>query len=297
MPAPTTLQSLAARKEALLPPGTNAYRLADGTPWRGVYIDSLAGRYLVSLRDVELPPALRAELLADGRDVYIKHLSKGDKSAPVPLLPPTQPQRFIVQECGVRYMLDMQAGYSQGLFIDQRNNRAELRRLSRPGDTVLNLFAYTGAFSVCAALGGATTTTLDLAAPCLDWCRENMMLNSISPADHFFCKGDALRWLSTFRRQGRRFTGIVLDPPTFSRADKGRIWRVESHYGELVARAAACLMPGGWILCTTNCRKITPAAFRAQVTAAAPAGASITSAPMPPDFDGDPYLKTLRIHT
>lgn len=292
----TTLLSLAAAKERLLPPGTNTYRVADGAPWPGVFIDSLAGRLLVSLRDVELPPTLRSELEASGRDVYIKHLAKGDKEAPAPLLPPVQPTRFSVQENGVHFMMDMQAGYSQGLFIDQRNNRAELRRRCRPGSAVLNLFAYTGAFSVCAALAGATTTTLDLAQPCLNWCRENMELNGIAPDKHYFCKGDALHWLARFARQGRLFDAIVLDPPTFSRDDKGRIWRAERDYGALVARAAACLAPGGFMLCTTNCRKLSPTGFRSLVASGAP-GARLSSAPMPADFDGEQYLKTQWLYT
>ena len=296
-----TLTALAARKAQLLPPGTDAYRVADGSPWPGIFIDSLAGRWLISLRDVaELPADLQQQLRAAGGDIYIKRLSKGDKCAPEPLLDagataPAQPTRFPVQENGgVRYLLNMQAGYSQGLFIDQRDNRAEVRRRCRPGDAVLNLFAYTGAFSVSAALGGATTTTLDLAQPCLNWCRENMKLNGIDPDRHYFCKGDALHWLSRFARQGRLFQGIVLDPPTFSRDDKGRIWRAERDYGELVAKAAACLAPGGWMLCTTNCRKLSHAEFRRLVADGAP-GATLRSAPMPPDFDGEPYLKTLWI--
>lgn len=291
------LMRLAERKQKLLPPGTNAWRVADGSPWPGVFIDSLAGRLLVSLRDVEeLPHDLQQELDQCGCDVYIKHLSKGDKTAPTPLSPPLQPTRFPIQENGVTYLLDMQAGYSQGLFIDQRNNRAELRRRCRPGNHVLNLFAYTGAFSVSAALAGATTTTLDLAQPCLNWCRENMLQNGIDPAQHYFCKGDALHWLERFAHQGRRFDIIVLDPPTFSRDDKGRIWRAERDYGDLVARAMACLIPSGWLLCTTNCRKLSPAAFRALVATGAP-GAKLSAAPMPFDFDGEPYLKTLFVNT
>lgn len=295
MAAPGTLGSLAARKERQLLPATNTYRVADGAPWPGVFIDSLAGRLLVSLRDVPLPDALRSELLACGKDVYIKHLAQGEKAAPEPLRPPALPTRFAVQENGVHYMLDMQAGYSQGLFIDQRDNRAELRRLCRPGEAVLNLFAYTGAFSVCAALAGAITTTLDLAQPCLSWSRENMELNGIDPASQFFCKGDALHWLERFSRQGRQFHTIVLDPPTFSRDDKGHVWRAERDYGELVAKATMCLAPGGRMLCTTNCRKLTPAAFRALVSKGAP-GARITPVPMPFDFDGEQYLKTLWIN-
>ena len=76
---------------------------------------------------------------------------------------------------------------------------------------VLNTFAYTGAFSVYAALGGAQTTTLDLAQPCLEWARENFRLNGMDPAGQYFCKGDVLHWLERFARQGRTFHGIILD--------------------------------------------------------------------------------------
>ncbi|MBR5878222.1 MAG: class I SAM-dependent rRNA methyltransferase, partial [Akkermansia sp.] len=193
---------------------------------------------------------------------------------------------------GVNYLMDMGAGYSQGIFLDQRDNRAELRRLCRPGMKVLNTFAYTGAFSVCAALSGAQTTTLDLAQPCLSWCRENMALNDIDPDDHYFCKGDALHWMDRFARQGRRFDIIVLDPPTFSRDEKGHVWRVEKDYDHLVNLAAACLAPHGRILCSTNCRKLTMPAFRRMVSAGIP-GAQLVSVPMTFDFDGEDYLKCI----
>ena len=118
-----------------------------------------------------------------------------------------------------------------------------------------------------------------------------MQLNGIDPAEHYFCKGDTLHWLDRFAKQGRTFDGIVLDPPTFSRDEKGKIWRVEKDYGKLVAKAAACVAPGGWILCTTNCRKVSERDFHQLVSSGAP-GAKITAAAMPFDFDGEPYLKT-----
>lgn len=284
-------ERLRARR-AEVPVDTDAYRVLDGTAWRGVFIDSLAGRLLVSLRDTELPAALEEQLRACGLPVYLKRLDNDLKLPPRQILGEPLPPRFGVTENGVTYLLDLSAGYSQGLFLDQRLNRAEVRRRCRRGMRLLNTFAYTGAFSVCAALAGAETTTLDLAQPCLNWCRENMALNGIDPALHHFCKGDTLHWLERFERQGRRFDAIILDPPTFSRDAKGRIWRVESDYDRLVARAAACLAPQGWLLCTTNCRKLSHAAFRNRVAAGIP-GAQLSPAPMPPEFDGENYLKGL----
>ncbi len=287
------LQQLLAVRERELPPHTNAFRVHDGTRWPGIFIDALADRLLVSLRDCELPAPLKEMLAETGCSTYLKRLDKDVKQAPQYLgtsCPPAP--RFEIEENGVRYLMDMEAGYSQGIFLDQRDNRAELRRRCRPGMTLLNTFSYTGAFSVCAALAGACTTTLDLAQPCLNWCRENMALNGIDSNEHHFCKGDTLHWLDRFARQGRVFDAIVLDPPTFSRDEKGRIWRVESDYGKLVAKAAACLAPGGWLLCTTNCRKLSDKGFRRLVAEGAPHG-RLTASPMPFDFDGEPYLKTL----
>ena len=286
------LQNLLKQRLARLPEGTDAFRVADGKPWPGVFIDALADRLLVSLRDAELPAALKEELRATGRPVYVKQLDKDVKLPPTFLCGPEVPPRFVIQENGVRYLMDMGAGYSQGIFLDQRDNRAELRRICRPGMKVLNTFAYTGAFSVCAALAGAQTTTLDLAQPCLSWCRENMALNDIDPDEHYFCKGDALHWMDRFARQGRRFDVIVLDPPTFSRDEKGHVWRVEKDYDHLVNLAAACLAPGGRILCSTNCRKLTMAAFRRMVADGIPT-ASLIPVPMPFDFDGEDYLKCI----
>ncbi len=284
-------QTLAARR-AQLPLGTDAFRLLDGTLWPGVFVDVLADRFLVSLRDVALPQTLRRELEATGVPVYLKQLSQDDKRPPQQMAGPELPLRFCISENGLRFMMDMSTGYSQGIFLDQRDNRARLRSLCKPGMTVLNTFAYTGAFSVYAAAAGAKTTTLDLAQPCLDWCRENMQLNGIDPAEHFFCKGDALSWMGRFARKEYRFDIIVLDPPTFSRDEKGHVWKAERHYDMLVALAAACLKPQGCLLCTTNCRRLSSESFRSMVAAGIP-GARLRAVSMPFDFDGEPYLKIL----
>lgn len=293
---PFSLQQVLAERRARVPAGTDAFRVLDGTVWPGVFVDALADRLLVSLRDVAVPRELAEQLRACGATVYVKRLDKDVKEAPQHFCGPEQELQFPIMENGVRYLMDMGAGYSQGIFLDQRDNRAEVRRRCVPGSTLLNTFSYTGAFSVCAALAGATTTTLDLAQPCLTWARRNMEKNGLDPSQHYFCKGDVLHWLERFARQGRKFDGIVLDPPTFSRDEKGRIWRVEKDYGKLVAKAAACLAPGGWILCTTNCRKLTDRDFRAMVATGAP-GCRLAASPMTFDFDGEQYLKTIWVNS
>lgn len=286
------LNKLIAQKEKQLPAATNAYRISDGHPWTDVFVDALADRLLVSTRLDELPEPLMKELAAMGRPVFLKSLDKDVKKAPVQIFGEALPLRFEILENGVSYLMDMESGYSQGIFLDQRDNRRKLRARCSRGMKVLNTFAYTGAFSVCAALAGAQTTTLDLARPCLDWCKENMLLNGIDPADHYFCKGDTMHWLERFAAQGREFDAIILDPPTFSRDDKGRVWRVERDFYSLVEKAIACLSPRGFLICTSNCRKLSHDDFYQLVSFGA-AGYKVTAEPMPFDFDGEDYLKCI----
>lgn len=274
---------------------TDALRLIDGEGdgLPGLFLDEFAGRWLFSTSAAGLPAPVQKWARASGRPAYHKKLDRHEREAPRHLAGPALEEPFEVVEHGLRFGISFQSGYSQGLFLDQRDNRQRVRERTRPGDTVLNTFAYTGAFSVAAASGGALTTTLDLSQHYLDWARENFRRNQQDHERQHFCKGDTFHWLRRFARQGRLFTGIVLDPPTFSRDDRGRVFRAERDYGELVALASGCLAPSGWLLCTTNCRRLSRRAFTRIVAEAMPGPVDLVEHPMPPDFTGEPYLKTV----
>ncbi|WP_226895553.1 class I SAM-dependent methyltransferase [Luteolibacter marinus] len=267
----------------------------DGLP--GLELEDFAGRWLLSTRDRRPPAQLLAWLEDQQRPVYWKRLDQQQKESPTPLFGPRQNEPFTAGESGLQFEISFQSGYSQGIFLDQRDNRAELRSRLSPGDTLLNTFAYTGAFSVFAASAGATATTLDLAQPYLDWAKRNFQLNGIDPAEHYFCKGDTFHWLARFAKQGRRFTGIVLDPPTFSRDKDGKVFRVEKDYGRLLELALACLTPGGFLLSSTNCRTLSPRMFERQLREVAPRTVQTRHAPMPADFTAEPYLKSIWLET
>jgi len=291
------LSNSVKKRKNTLDSSTNALRLVDGEGdgLPGIFIDTYADRWVVATRTRHLPEDVKAWLKkegAQGRSVYWKQLDQHEKESPQHLAGPKQEGAFIAKESGVRYRIDFQAGYSQGIFLDQRLNRQRVRKFSAPGKTVLNTFAYTGAFSVCAGLGGAITTTLDLSQVYLDWAKENFRANDLNPEDHYFCKGDTFHWLKRFARQGRTFDGIILDPPTFSRDDKKKVFRVEKDYDRLVALAFDCLSPGGWMLCCTNCRKLDPRDFVKMVRQGAP-GCNVIAQPMPPEYTGENYLKSL----
>jgi len=293
------LEAALAKRVPLRQPGTDVLRLIDGEGdgLPGLELEDFAGRWLLSTRDRTPPREMVDWLREKKRSVYWKRLDQQQKESPAHLCGPEQEDPFTIHESGLAFEISFQSGYSQGIFLDQRDNRAELRSRLAPGTTLLNTFAYTGAFSVFAAAAGATATTLDLAQPYLDWAKRNFVLNGFDPAEHYFCKGDTFHWLARFAKQGRKFDGIVLDPPTFSRDKDGKVFRVEKDYGLLAKLAFDCLAPGGFLLASTNCRTLSPRAFEVQVRGATKKVVKTRHAPMPPDFTGEPYLKSLWVDT
>ncbi|MEO8613988.1 MAG: class I SAM-dependent methyltransferase [Luteolibacter sp.] len=289
------LQNAVAKRASLLDPETDAVRLIDGSGdgIPGLILEVFAGRWLVSTPDDRLDPKVREWLRDQGISCYWKRLDQHQKESPTHLCGPETNGPFLMRENGIPLEVSFQSGYSQGIFLDQRNNRAEVRKLMTPGKRLLNTFAYTGAFSISAAMAGAETTTLDLSQPYLDWAKRNFSHNGLDPAAHHFCKGDSFHWLKRFAKQGRTFDGIVLDPPTFSRDEKGKVFRVEENFGELAALAADLLTPDGWLLCSTNCRNLPLNDFQRQLRSAVHRPMSARHADMPPDFSGDPYLKSV----
>jgi 23S rRNA (cytosine1962-C5)-methyltransferase len=293
------LGALARRAAYGLPDGeTNALRVvhgeADGLP--GVAVDSFDGHWLVQTRDQPWPKWLEGTKAEAGwRSLSWKRLDQHDKQSPVPMAGDVPDGVFRVRELGLEYEIDFGAGYSQGLFIDQRVQKARLLERMEPGQRFLNLFSYTCAFSVLAASRGAVTTSVDLSRPFLEWGKRNFGLNGLDEGAHFFCRGDAGEWLPRFAAKGRNWHGIVLDPPTFSRNADGGVWRVERDLPGMVAACLQVLEPGGWLMVSTNHHALTPGQFRSLVTrGSAVAGRPVMTweaGSLPPDFPGVPYLK------
>ncbi len=166
----------------------------------------------------------------------------------------TLPMEVSVTENGLRYGLDFAAGYSAGLFIDQRANRSFVRRMGTK--RLLNTFAYTCSFSVVAASTGAQTVSVDLSRKSLDRGRENFALNSLPDEGHQFIADDVLDVLPRLARRSDRFDCIILDPPTFSRGNKGRRFQVEEDLETLVSAALELATQDARILLSTNCTRL-----------------------------------------
>jgi 23S rRNA (cytosine1962-C5)-methyltransferase len=156
-----------------------------------------------------------------------------------------------ISEHGRRFLVDVLAGQKTGFFLDQRENRDRVGALAR-GRDVLNTFAYTGGFSVAAALGGAKrVTTLDLAGPAVDVARRNFVLNGLDPAAHEFVVRDAFDALAELAEAPPRHDLIVLDPPSFAPSRKA-VPRALKAYEKLNELALRALPAGGW-LATASC--------------------------------------------
>jgi len=265
----------------------------------GLVIDNFAGRWLAQTKGDTLPDWLAGCAEEHACALWWKRLDQSVREPPVWVAGDRAESPFVMRENGVQFEIDFTAGYSQGIFLDQRLNRAEVMGRSRSDKTLLNLFAYTCAFSVMAAQGGAISTSLDLSGRYLDWGKRNFQLNGHDPDRHFFCKGDALSWLSRWAKSGRSFDGVIADPPTFSRNEKSKIWRVEKDYARLVELVAGVVAPNGWALFCTNFRGIDRDRFFREIESGVlSAGRVITAmkeAEMPPEYTGEQYLKSVWI--
>ncbi len=165
------------------------------------------------------------------------------------------PDDLTVRENGLLYRVDLVKDLHTGLFHDQRQNRLEFRRQTA-GCVVLNLFAYTGAFSVAAAAGGAVkVTSVDASGRYLDWAKDNFRLNGIAPEDHDFITGDCFVELDRFAKAGQFFDTVFTDPPSFSTTRKSR-FTTSGGTAELVQKALQVMNPGGLLVTSSNLQKM-----------------------------------------
>ncbi len=156
-----------------------------------------------------------------------------------------------VTENGLRFGVDLGKGQKGGLFLDQRDNRAEVGQRARDR-TVLNLFGYTGGFSLYAAAGGARSTdTVDLARPALQAALRNFARNNLPAGPHRVHAEDAFAFLGRAAAAGDRWDIVISDPPSFA-PRKSALGAARSAYRRLHMLAAAVVAPGG-LFCPASC--------------------------------------------
>lgn len=310
------LAAMVRRLPLLLQRDSHAYRLLTGP------VEDVAGvcaeRYgaVIVLQVYSQSPVVEASLKPIARwyrdtlevdAVYVKRYVRDrpgadeavldELHAEKPVLGKPAPETMTIRERGLKFLIKPYHGFSTGLFLDHRDNRAKVRSLSA-GKDVLNLFAYTCGFSVVAAAGSArNTVSVDLAPKNLEWGRDNFALNGLEAANHEFIAADASDYLKRAARQGRSFDLILIDPPTFARARKGKkTFSISRDLASLISAASDVLRPDGAMMVSTNSRKMTRRDLRDRIKSGASGRkfSVLDSPPLPIDFAVDPdHAKTV----
>ena len=191
---------------------------------------------------------------------------------------------FIVRERAAKLRVNLFDYLDTGLFLDHRPIRRRLASEAR-GQRFLNLFCYTGAASVQAAVGGATaTTSVDLSATYLEWAAQNLALNGMTGGKHRLVQADAMQWLEADRGE---YELIFCDPPTFSNSKRAEDFDGQRDHVRLLRAAIARLTPGGLLLFSNNYRR-----FRLDEAAIAEFAEATEISPrtLDPDFERNPRI-------
>lgn len=200
-------------------------------------------------------------------------------------------RRLIVQEAGLKFGVNLVDYVDTGLFLDHRITRAKVRAESA-GKRVLNLFAYTGAFTVYAAAGGASrTVSVDLSSTYARWTEDNLALNGLAGERHVVVVADVVEWLrqqGAERESGRQsaepFDLAVIDPPTLSRSKRAATFEVQRDHAHVIASVLRLMVPGGVVYFSTNFQGFVLGDVKASVVD------EITAETVPPDFPRRPPI-------
>ena len=196
-----------------------------------------------------------------------------------------------VNESGCRFLVNFSDYLDTGIFLDHRPTRKLIATLAA-GRDFLNLFAYTGTATVCAAKGGArSTTSVDLSNTYLAWARRNMELNGFGGmgGKHVFTRADCTGWLAAAAKKKKRYGLIFLDPPSFSaskKMGKGKNLDIQRDHAALIRAAARLLAPDGILIFSTNLRGFRLAANELEGLRLK----DLSRATLPPDFSRNPRI-------
>lgn len=256
---------------------TTAYRLfnGEGDGIGGLIIDRYADYAVFSWYNETLYQK-KAELLTAFRTVYPDIIGAYEKIRfSTKDLPESQflygeqaPEPLLVTENGVQFATYLNEGLMTGIFLDQKEVRGRLVDGFAVGKTVLNMFSYTGAFSVAAAMGGAVaTTSVDLAKRSLPKTTEQFEVNHLNLAAQKIIVMDVFDYFNYASRKDLRYDMIILDPPSFAR-NKKKVFSVAKNYGDLVKDSIDILTDKGTLIASTNAANLSLAKYQKMVITA-----------------------------
>ncbi|KEQ44840.1 hypothetical protein SK578_0936 [Streptococcus mitis] len=252
---------------------TTAFRLfnQEGDGFGGLTVDlygdfavfSWYNSYVYQIRKV-ISEAFR-QVFPEVLGVYEKIRFKGLDYESAHIYGQEAPDFFTVLENGVLYQVFMNDGLMTGIFLDQHEVRGSLVDGLAMGKSLLNMFSYTAAFSVAAAMGGASqTTSVDLAKRSRELSQAHFQANGISTDDHRFIVMDVFEYFKYAKRKGLAYDVIVLDPPSFAR-NKKQTFSVAKDYHKLISQSLEILNPGGIIIASTNAANVSRQKFTEQI--------------------------------
>ena len=249
---------------------TTAYRFfnGEGDGLGGLTIDVYAGYYVFSWYSAGIfehhKTIYRAfqQAVPDAKGIYQKFRYKRSDDVLSEFVSGQQaPEPLIIQESGIQYAVYLDDGLMTGIFLDQRHVRKNLMEKYSLGRSVLNTFSYTGAFSVAAALGGATeTVSVDLAKRSLPKTEEQFAVNELSLENHKIRVMDVFDYFKYAVRKELVFDTVVVDPPSFARSKK-RTFSVAKNYTALLEDIIDITSAGGTIIASTNSAAVSTNRF------------------------------------
>ena len=252
---------------------TTAFRLfnQEGDGFGGMTLD-LYGDYVVFSWYNSYIYGLRQEILAAFVQVFPEVLGayekirfKGLDYESAHIYGQEAPENFTVLENGVLYQVFMNDGLMTGIFLDQHEVRASLVDGLATGKTLLNMFSYTAAFSVAAAMGGALeTTSVDLAKRSRELSEAHFLANGLELDQHRFIVMDVFDYYKYAKRHGLTYDVIVLDPPSFAR-NKKRTFSVAKDYHKLIEQSLEILNPKGILIASTNAANVSRDKFKKEI--------------------------------
>ena len=249
---------------------TNAFRIVNGIADQlgGITIDYYDNYLVISLYNQTIEQKLQAivsaiyEVYPNVKGIYVKYRYKNAKQDSRFIWGELAPEPLIVKENYVQYATYLNEGLMTGIFLDQHNARKKLVEGAACGQKVLNLFSYTGAFSVAAAMGGALeTTSVDLAKRSLPKTREMFEVNGLDLAAHKIVVMDTFDFCKWAQKKELQYEMIILDPPSFARNGK-KTWSVAKDYTRLVAAVLPLLSPNGVLIASTNASNVSLDKFK-----------------------------------
>ncbi len=267
------------RRELFHSKETTAFRLfnAEGDGIGGLTIDYFDGYYLITWYSLgiyrfkeQILEALQS--LVNYKGIYQKRRfdTKGQylEGESDYICGSQAPEPLIVKESSVNFAIYLDDGAMVGVFLDQREVRKTIKELYSKGKSVLNTFSYTGAFSVFAALGGATeTTSVDLAKRALPKTKEQFTINNIDITKQKIIIADVFDNFKFAKKKGFSYDLVVVDPPSFARSKK-RVFSASKDYTKLLKEVIKITNKNGVIVASTNAANFDMKKFKSFVTKA-----------------------------